>query len=308
MLQNLHTHTHFSDGSSAPEQYVEAALAQGLTSLGFSDHSPLPFENTFALREEKVAEYCDTILSLKHFATLPLTYGRIAMRPYHSPLTYGRIAMRPYHSPLTIFLGMEADFIPGMGHPFSHFWDTCPLDYLIGSVHLVRNGSPEDLWFIDGPDPATYDQGLNELFGGDIRKGVAAYYRQINEMLTTGRMDIVGHLDKIKMHNRGRFFTEDEPWYQALVDETLELVMKKGVIVEVNTRGIYKKRSDSLFPGPAILKKIHAMGIPVLISSDAHKPGEVSMLFAETAELLRNIGFGEVMNLTQEGWEGVAFC
>jgi len=276
--QNLHTHSHFSDGSAAPEKYVEAALAQGLTALGFSDHSPLPFDNTFALREEKVAEYCETVLSLKNFAASLPRY-------------------------LAVFLGMEADFIPGMGYPFSHFRDNYPLDYLIGSVHLVRNGSPEDLWFIDGPDPATYDQGLNELFGGDIRKGVTAYYRQINEMLTTNRMDIIGHLDKIKMHNRDRFFTEDEPWYQALVDETLDLVKQKGVIAEVNTRGIYKKRCDSLFPGPAILKKMLALGIPVLISSDAHKPEEVSMLFGETAELLRSIGFSEVMNLTAEGWQ-----
>jgi len=302
MLQNLHTHSNFSDGSAAPEKYVEAALARGLTALGFSDHSPLPFDNTFALREENVAKYCETILSLKNFATSPLTYGRIAMRP----TAYGRMAMRPYDTPLTIFLGMEADFIPGSGHPFSHFHDNYPLDYLIGSVHLVRNGSPGDLWFIDGPDPATYDDGLNQLFGGDIRKGVTAYYRQINEMLTTSRMDIIGHFDKIKMHNRDRFFTDDEPWYQALVDETLALVKETGAIAEVNTRGIYKKRCDSLFPGPAILKKMHALGIPVLISSDAHKPEEVSMLFAETAELLRTIGFREVMNLTAEGWQGIA--
>ena len=206
---------------------------------------------------------------------------------------------------MQLFLGMEADYIPGMGHSFSYFRETFPLDYLIGSVHLVRNGSASDLWFIDGSNPATYDDGLTTLFGGDIRKGVTAYYRQINEMLSTGKMDIIGHFDKIKMHNRGRFFSETEPWYTELVDETLKLVRQSGTIIEVNTRGIYKKRSDSLFPGPAILRRIHDLNIPIVISSDAHKPHEISLLFRETEKLLFEIGFRDLMNLTPAGWETI---
>jgi histidinol-phosphatase (PHP family) len=288
LFQNLHTHTTFSDGSDDPEKYVEAAIHQGLVSLGFSDHSPLPFENTFALREAETGKYCETVVALREEFMVPI----------HSE--------NDGKDRIQLFLGMEADYIPGSGYPFSWFLENFPLDYLIGSVHLVRNGSPGDLWFIDGPDPATYDEGLTRLFGGDIRKGVTTYYRQINEMLNTGNMDIIGHLDKIKMHNRGRFFTETDPWYEALVDETLELVKRSGVIVEVNTRGLYKKRSDSLFPGPDILKKLHGLKIPVIISSDAHKPQEVSMLFRETGDLLMSIGFREVMNLTPTGWTAVS--
>jgi histidinol-phosphatase (PHP family) len=208
-------------------------------------------------------------------------------------------------SGIRIFLGMEVDFIPGTGFPISFFREKFPLDYIIGSVHLVRSGSPSELWFIDGPDSATYDEGLNLFFDGDIRKGVAAYYRQINEMLTTGNPDIVGHLDKIKMHNRRRFFLETEPWYISLINETLDIVKQSGTIVEVNTRGLYKKRSDSLFPGPSILKRICDLKIPIIISSDAHKPDEISMLFHETRAILTEIGFGELMNLTPAGWETV---
>jgi histidinol-phosphatase (PHP family) len=288
LFQNLHTHTIFSDGSDDPEKYAETAMKQGLTALGFSDHSPLPFANTFALREEETGSYCAEILKLRdRLATTPDAGNKYKMQ---------------------IFLGMEADYIPGTGHAISDFLKNYPLDYLIGSVHLVRNGSPDDLWFIDGPDPATYVDGLNALFGGDIRKGVTAYYRQINEMLTTSKMDIIGHLDKIKMHNRGRFFSESDPWYVSLVDETLDLVQKSGVIVEVNTRGLYKKRSDSLFPGEAILEKIHRLNIPVIISSDAHKPHEVSMLFRETAGLLAGIGFRDQACLTPAGWQQVSLA
>ncbi len=293
MSQNLHTHTTFSDGSDEPLKYIESALAQGMSSIGFSDHSPLPFENTFALREEETGAYCEAIVQLKEEIQGP-------------DIANAKYKVQNAKCKMQIFLGMEADFIPGMGHPFSYFQENYPLDYLIGSVHLVRKNHSGDLWFIDGPDPATYDEGLNSIFGGDIRKGVAAYYQQINEMLTTSKMDIIGHFDKIKMHNRGRFFSESEPWYISLVEETLGLVKQTGVIVEVNTRGLYKKRSDTLFPGPGVLKKIHERGIPVIISSDAHKPAEVSMLFGETADLLRNLGFRELMNLTPSGWTKVS--
>jgi len=293
LLQNLHTHTHFSDGSDEPVKYMEKAMELGLSSIGFSDHSPLPFENSFALRENQVGNYCDAILSLCNRTVSPTSCDHLPQPENQKPK-------------IEVFLGMEADFIPGIGHSFSHFLENYPLDYLIGSVHLVRNETSGELWFIDGPDPATYDDGLDALFGGDIRKGVSAYYRQINEMLAAGKMDMIGHLDKIKMHNRGRYFSETEPWYIALVNETLDLVRQCGVIIEVNTRGIYKKRSDSLFPGPAILKRIHDLNIPVIISSDAHKPLEVAMLFGETATLLFEIGFREQMNLTPSGWEKIS--
>ena len=43
-LQNLHTHTVFSDGKNTPEEMVLGAVRAGCTSLGFSEHSPLaPF-------------------------------------------------------------------------------------------------------------------------------------------------------------------------------------------------------------------------------------------------------------------------
>jgi len=84
------------------------------------------------------------------------------------------------------------------------------------------------------------------------------------------------------------------------------LVQRSGVIVEVNTRGLYKQRSDTHFPGPAILKKVCALGIPVLISSDAHKPHEISLLFSETSALLQEIGFRELMQLTVRGWETIS--
>lgn len=284
MLFNLHTHTSFSDGSSHPEVYVKEALSQGLAILGFSDHSPVPFDNDFAIRQERLEEYVETIKNLSPCPFPPPQEGRGC----------------------DILLGLEIDFIPGITLPVDHYRKKYPFDYFIGSVHLVKNGSSPDLWFIDGKEVAIYDNGLKRIFNGDITNAVTAYYQQVNEMIITQKPEIIGHLDKIKMHNRNRYFREDEAWYVRLVDETLDIVRQSGAIVEVNTRGVYKKKSDSLFPGTEILKKIRALNIPVTISSDAHKPAELSLGIADAKKTLAEIGFRAVSVLTKQGIVEVA--
>ena len=296
MLFNLHTHTRFSDGSSEPAEYIEEAIRQGFSTLGFSDHSPVPFENTFAIREEELALYCKTILALQN--RNPGSSGEQMEASVKSEI-------RNPKSEIDIFLGLEIDYIPGITRSFSEYRQLLSLDYTIGSVHLVRNSDPDSLWFIDGPDIAIYDRGLREVFQGDIKKAVTAYYRQIQEMVAVHKPDIVGHLDKVKMYNRDRYFSEADPWYIDLIDETLSLIEQNGCVVEVNTRGIYKKRSDTLFPGPFVLKKILSRNIPVTLSSDAHKPHELSLLFCETKDFLYATGFRELMNLTPAGWKGI---
>ncbi len=274
MLTNHHTHTLYSDGSNQPEDYIVQAIEKGFDILGFTEHSPLPFENTFSFKKETKEKY----LSLMN--TLKLKYS-------------GQIL---------VYSGMEMDYIPGMSEDFSKIKAEYNLDYLIGSVHLVKPENRDELWFTDGPDYRTYDKGLNELFGGDIKKAVTTYYHQLNEMIETQHIDIIGHFDKIKMHNRDRFFREDEAWYKALVSETLNLLQDRDIIVEVNTRGIYKQRSETTYPGLDIMKQIKKLRIPVMVNSDAHKPNELDLSFDKGFSLLKEAGINEVVYFKGNGW------
>ncbi len=266
-LFNLHTHTHFCDGSDEPESYVKKAIELGFEFLGFSGHSPLPFENPFAIKPERIDDYGKEIKRLKE----------------------------KYKDQIEIYLSLEFDYIPGILEDFTVYKNRLGLDYVLGSVHLVTNPEKEGLWFTDGPKYETYDEGLNNLFDGDIKKAVTAFYRQTNEMIVTQKPDIIGHFDKVKMHNKDRYFKEDEKWYQDLIDEVLSLAKENNCILEVNTRGLYKKRSNTFFPGIDILKKIRALNIPVTISSDAHKPDDLPLYFLEAISSLKEIGFKEIM-------------
>jgi len=275
---NLHTHCHYCDGSSEPEEYIREAIRLGFDTLGFSSHAPVPFENRFAIQsEDQLKKYADEIRFLK----------------------------QKYAGKIEIYLGIEADFIPWMTTDFSYLKKFAGLDYVIGGIHLIKNPEMENLWFTDGPKQETYDQGLQAIFDNDIKLAVKTYWQQMRQMIETQQPDIIAHLDKIKMHNKNRFFTEDEAWYQEELDVTLDLIARSGQVVEVNTRGIYKGRSEELFPGIDALKKIHLLNIPITLSSDAHKSEELNLYFEETKEILRKIGFGKLRLLTANGWDNV---
>lgn len=274
-LFNLHTHSKFCDGAGDPEEYIISAIEKGFHSLGFSSHAPVPFKNNFAIRDDhELNKYCTIIRDLRE----------------------------KYKDQISVWLALEIDFIEGITRDFIDFKHTCRLDYTIGSVHLVKNGNDDRLWFIDGPKVETYDDGLKNIFGGDIRLAVTNYYKQLSLMIQTQNPDIIGHFDKIKMHNQNRYFREDEVWYRELVMDLLEVIEQSGSIIEINTRGIYKKRCDDLYPGRWILKEIREKGLPVTLSSDAHRPEEIDGYYAEALKVLKEIGFKSLAYFDGSGW------
>ena len=268
MLSNYHTHSSYCDGKATPREMVEFAVAHGFSALGFTGHCPLPFENTFSITDYE--GYCREIRALK----------------------------TEYADRIKIHLGLEMDYVPGILEDFSLLIEQGKLEYTIGSVHLIpANNMPqgdEDLWFIDGPRYERYDDGLFRLFGGDIRRAVRAYFHQQNAMLERNRPTIVGHPDKIVMHNRDRYFTEDEPWYRDLTLETIHLIHELGLICEINTRGIYKGRHADYYPAKWLIQEMKNLRIPVLVSTDAHAPED--LLRTEGAyEYLAEIHYPEVL-------------
>ena len=278
-VYNFHMHTNYSDGTDCPEAYVKAALNQGMKAIGFSDHSPLPFDNPFSLPKVKLDEYVSLIRKLQSE-----NRGR-----------------------LDIFLSLEMDYVPLMSQNFAELKAEAGLDYVIGSVHLVGSSKEENLWFTDGPDAAIYDEGLVKFFGGDIRRGVKAFYDQTNEMIQNERFDVIGHFDKIKMHNQNRYFSEGDTWYRNHVFETLQLIREKNLIVEINTRGIYKKRYDGLYPSGWILNEMNRMNIPVILSSDAHHPTELTAEFPRASEALMAAGYRSFLIFKNGQWNEVGW-
>lgn len=262
---NIHTHSDYCDGNGKLLDFIELAQNLNFDTLGFSSHAPLLFNTNFSMNRDLIPKYVDEI----------------------------RLLQEKFYN-IQLLAGMECDFIPTLSYPFSYLKDTFHLDYLIGGIHLVKNEEEEDLWFIDGPHQSEYDRGLKEVFQNDIKKGVTQYYHQMIEMIDTQKFVVLAHFDKIKMHNAGRYFSEEDLWYKKLCFDVIDLLKDKDIIVEINTRGIYKKRCPDFYPSQFILEQLLKNNIKITISSDAHQPMELDLLLEDAANFAKEIGFKEV--------------
>ena len=70
MLANYHTHTIRCNHAKGTErEYIEQAIAQGFTTLGFSDHVPQPYPHGFnsviRMKMSEIPEYTETLVKLR---------------------------------------------------------------------------------------------------------------------------------------------------------------------------------------------------------------------------------------------------
>jgi histidinol-phosphatase (PHP family) len=208
-----------------------------------------------------------------------------------------------YKNRIQIYKGMEVDFIPRIMGPNHPSVKKAGLDYTIGSIHFIDafdNGIP---WEADG-NHWKFATGLLEIFDGDIQNAVTRYYELTRQMLETDCPDILGHLDKIKIQNHFfKYFSEQETWYRDEVKKTVDVIADSKVIVEVNTRGLYKQKTSTPYPSPWILKQMKEKNIPVMINSDSHRPQEIVAAFNEAALCLLEVGYSTVKVLYDGEWQ-----
>ncbi|MEO1053972.1 MAG: histidinol-phosphatase [Bacteroidota bacterium] len=276
---NYHSHCHFCDGKFEPEEYLKRAIDKNMIAYGFSSHAPLPFDAKWCISEGDVGAYVEEVKRLRS----------------------------SYADHIQVYMGMEVDFIPGVASPKAAKYVVKDLDYTIGSIHFVDRFDNGEPWEVDATYQ-TFKRGVDEIFGGNVRKAVTRYFALTREMVETSRPDIVGHLDKIKIHNKdGQHFAEFSKWYQVEVLKTLDCIAGAGCIIEINTRGIYKGLTTKPYPSPWILEEILKRKIPVTLNSDTHHPEDIINSFGKTAYLLRELGFKCLRVLLDNQWQDVEF-
>jgi histidinol-phosphatase (PHP family) len=275
MRTNYHTHCHFDDGSGDPEDYIREALRQNFSALGFSCHAPLPFPNGWAMTEAALEEYRQRVEGLK----------------------------KAYGGQIEIYRGLEVDYLPGlMGPGTPRIRDQAP-DYILASVHMIRDPSTGNYLGIDGP-VEEYKRLINGTFGGNIRAMVGEYFRLQTRLVEEEDFDILGHCDLVQKHNRGCvFFDSREDWYQEAAAGLLEAAARRGVIIEVNTGAMARGYADRFYPDPAMLARIGSLGGGVALNSDAHHPANLSFAFSSSLPIIKEAGFSSLRVLLGGSWQ-----
>jgi histidinol-phosphatase (PHP family) len=160
------------------------------------------------------------------------------------------------------------------------------LDYSIGSVHFIRG---------DGFD---IDASFWSSKSDDERDAAfAEYWQLVRQMAQSGLFDIAAHLDLPKKFG---FYPRAD--MRPLEDAALDAIREGGMVVELNTAG-YRCKCDEGYPSPALLRRCRKMGIPVTLSSDAHRPQHLLYDFARGANVLREAGYTEITRFrAREKW------
>ena len=158
MIANYHTHTWRCKHASGTErEYVESAIRGGLKILGFSDHTPMPYDGDYVspvkMTMDQLEDYVNTILQLKE----------------------------EYKNDIEIHVGLEVEYYPAYFNRLVDFARQFPIEYFILGQHCLGNEIGDKFMFEPIEDP----------------KDLHRYCDQVVEGLKTGRFTYLCHPDVI---------------------------------------------------------------------------------------------------------------
>ncbi len=191
-----------------------------------------------------------------------------------------------YADKIDVRFGYEVDYLPG--HMDERILDA-DVDYLIGSVHFINE------WGFDNPEF------IGRYEHEDIDLIWQKYFDLIEAMAKTGLVDIVGHIDLIKVF---KYMPNREILEIAM--PALRAIKEADMVLEINIAG-YRKPCAEPYPSPSILKAAFELGIPITFSSDAHKPEQVGLFREEAEALAKSVGYVECATFKDRKRTMVAF-
>lgn len=278
MRATYHCHCDYCDGKAPARSMARTAVEAGFDVLGFSSHAPLGrgiYDGNMKL--ERLGEYVAEI--------------RAIGREYRS-------------EGLEVLVGLEVDWLKGIQAPADGLFARAGLDYTIGSVHLVDLGFGP---FAVDDEAARFDERVRADAGGDARRVWKAYYRELCGLVEAGGFDILGHHDLIMKNNQGgRWFDDGDPEYRAAALEPVRLLAGKGIAAEINYGCISRGKSKVPYPALFILREMRELGVPIVLSADAHAPEQLAANRSDAIELARAAGYRSVVALSEGRWREVS--
>lgn len=237
---SYHTHSNISDGELSPRKLIECAINKGFKVLAITDHYPRPS----GIESDK---WSDGFYTDKDYAEL-------------------KKLQEEYKDKIKVLIGAEFEWYSTKKNWIYKEVNRRKYDVKIISVHQIFvKGKYYSINYLEEGRKS-----ILSIFNGDPKKVVEYYYKNLREAIGSGWFDIVGHLDLIKTLEDGiRYFSEDEDWYKKEVLETLKLIKKMNLRMEINLQGFFKKFNEQ-WPSKWIIDEAKKMGIELLIGTDAH--------------------------------------
>ena len=174
-------------------------------------------------------------------------------------------------------LGIEADFVPGREDRIANLLEARDWDYVVGSVHFLRDDAARHATTARSGAAATRP-----------RRSGGATSRRSAEAARSGLYDIIAHPDLVKVWGRERAAARRRP--APLLRAGRRGVRRGGR----RRRGLDRRAAQAgrrALPGAAAPRDgASTPGCPIALSSDAHVPDQVGYRYEDALALLEELG------------------
>lgn len=184
-------------------------------------------------------------------------------------------AKHEFSGKMDIRLGLECDYLEGCDSWISKLNSRAEFDYLIGSVHYLEDG-----WAVDDPDPKWLAR-----WEGAIEGIWQQYWDLYCQCACSGLFDFLAHPDLVK-----KFGHRPDGDLRRFYQPAIEVIADNDIAIELSTAGLRKPCAE-MYPSRDFLELACQADIPLVISSDAHRPEEVGLDFQAAIKLALEVGY-----------------
>jgi histidinol-phosphatase (PHP family) len=176
-------------------------------------------------------------------------------------------------------LGIEMDHVAGREDRIANLLDSQDFDYVIGSVHFVRD--------------MAVDHGVWDIWESitDADRVWGIYFEALAEAARSGLFDVLAHPDLVKVWGPERPRPERDPRFHY--EPAVEAIAESGIAVEISTAGL-RKPVREIYPSPGFAEMCVDAGAAFSLSSDAHVPEHIGFAYDKAVEVMQGWGIREV--------------
>ena len=260
MLCDYHVHTHYSDDSTyLMEDVVKDGIKKGLSEICFTDH--VDYGIKYDWDDPRAFQTRDG-----------MCFANVNYPEYAKEIAELK---EKYKNQITLKMGLEFGIQTHTIQQYQKLFSQYPFDFIILSIHQVEN---QEFWTQD------FQKGKTQL---EYNLG---YYQELLDVIKVYKdYSVLGHLDLIIRYDLEG--TLDFAYIKDIVKEILEIVIKDGKGIEINT-SYHRYGLKDMTPSRDILKLYKELGGKIItIGSDSHKPEHLGAYIEEAKEELKKLGF-----------------
>ena len=147
-------------------------------------------------------------------------------------------------------------------------------DYVIGSVHFLRG------WAYDSSEIK------EEWEKHDLRDIYEWYAEEVEKLAASGLYDVLGHPFNIRLFRQIPDFDAT-----PILERVAKALKKADMAIDVNTGTYYRYPIHEISPYPDFMRVAARYELPIILSSDAHKPEDCGSYNEEAIEYVRRFGY-----------------